>query len=209
MKTRRPASLFWFLCAAGLLLLWSALIAQGNTLLAWEIRVLRLLNNLPSVLIVVFYPITLLGSVLALMGFVITNLFKKHLAAALAFIINGTSVYLLTVLGKLLIGRSRPLDLLHNVSQREVFIDSFGFPSGHTAMATVLALTCRRLWPQLPQWIAWVWVLVVAISRLYLGVHAPLDLIGGAALGVLVFYLVDSAVTGPLSKLTKGLEKDV
>ena len=59
------------------------------------------------------------------------------------------------------------------------------FPSGHAATsfaaATVLTFAFPRLAPAL-----FVLAGAVAFSRVYVGVHYPLDVLGGAALGVLV-----------------------
>ncbi len=62
---------------------------------------------------------------------------------------------------------------------------SGAFPSGHAstafACATVLAWVSPRLAAPL-----FVLAALIAFSRVYVGVHWPLDVLGGAALGVLV-----------------------
>jgi undecaprenyl-diphosphatase len=63
--------------------------------------------------------------------------------------------------------------------------DSGSFPSGHASMAfacaTVLAWMRPRL--ALP---AFALAVGIAWSRVYVGVHWPLDVLGGAALGVVI-----------------------
>jgi undecaprenyl-diphosphatase len=58
------------------------------------------------------------------------------------------------------------------------------FPSNHAAnmfaAATLLWLALRR-W----SWIAFIYAFAVAYSRVYVGVHFPLDVLGGAAIGSL------------------------
>lgn len=63
----------------------------------------------------------------------------------------------------------------------------YAFPSGHAQGATTfwgfLALEIRRAWFFV---LAVVMVILVSLSRLYLGVHFPVDLFGGFLIGVTV-----------------------
>jgi undecaprenyl-diphosphatase len=91
----------------------------------------------------------------------------------------------LSLILRQLTDRARPF-LVHPLPRPLVHPPSTGsFPSGHSttafACATVIAWADPRL-------AAPVFVLaaLVAWSRVYVGVHYPLDVVGGAALGVLV-----------------------
>jgi undecaprenyl-diphosphatase len=63
------------------------------------------------------------------------------------------------------------------------------FPSGHAATsfaaATMLVFAFPRLAPLL-----YLLAAAVAFSRVYVGVHYPLDVIGGAVLGVVVAFVL-------------------
>jgi undecaprenyl-diphosphatase len=83
------------------------------------------------------------------------------------------------------IGRDRP-PLVYAEPRPLVGLPHSGaFPSGHAATAfaaaTVIAWASRRL--AIP---VYVLATLVAWSRVYVGVHWPLDVIGGAVLGTLV-----------------------
>jgi undecaprenyl-diphosphatase len=57
------------------------------------------------------------------------------------------------------------------------------FPSGHSATAFAAAMALSRVEPAgAPVW--WALAALIAFSRVYLGVHYPLDVLGGAALGI-------------------------
>jgi undecaprenyl-diphosphatase len=83
------------------------------------------------------------------------------------------------------IGRERP-PLVYPEPKPLVGVPHSGaFPSGHAstafACATVLAWASPRL--RIP---AFLLAAAIAWSRVYVGVHWPLDVLGGAVLGVLV-----------------------
>lgn len=70
----------------------------------------------------------------------------------------------------------------------------FGFVSSHAANTFALAAFTTRLFKhKYFTWFIFIWAAVVSYSRIYLGVHYPMDIIGGALLGMglgfLVFYL--------------------
>lgn len=66
---------------------------------------------------------------------------------------------------------------------------SYSFPSGHSLMAAELATSVFIFNKKLLGWAAIVFAAAIAFSRLYLYVHYPTDVLGGAALGVLIAFL--------------------
>jgi undecaprenyl-diphosphatase len=67
----------------------------------------------------------------------------------------------------------------------------YGFVSSHAANTFMLArLTSGLLLNKYFTWFIFFWASVVAYSRVYLGVHYPGDVIGGALLGMFVGWLV-------------------
>ncbi len=109
---------------------------------------------------------------------------RRRLALALA--VGGTSAWLLAKAAKPLGGRGRPGRVLDDVRTRERIEGDLGWVSGHTAVATTLALTVT---PALPTWARPALGGVAAATgfgRMYVGAHLPLDLVGGAGLGMML-----------------------
>ncbi|OGY23464.1 MAG: hypothetical protein A2172_04570 [Candidatus Woykebacteria bacterium RBG_13_40_15] len=106
---------------------------------------------------------------------------KRFLAAELLF--GGTLAWILAWAIKLAVVRPRPFEVLSQVSLRESNVYGFGFPSAHAAVAAALVAVASFHFKSCYSWLLWVAVLIVAFARIYMGVHLPLDVAGGVALG--------------------------
>src|SRR6185503_3278681 len=82
-----------------------------------------------------------------------------------------------------MVGRGRPADLLDDVEQRGAHASGLGYVSGHSAVAFAV-VTVAALWlaPK-ARTVLWILAAIVAFSRVYVGAHLPMDVVGGAALG--------------------------
>ena len=67
----------------------------------------------------------------------------------------------------------------------------YGFTSGHAGNAFGLAGFVVWAFRRISRWIyaMWLWAAVVAYSRVYIGVHFPLDILCGGLFGVVSAYL--------------------
>jgi undecaprenyl-diphosphatase len=61
-------------------------------------------------------------------------------------------------------------------------LDEFSFPSGHTMHAVAFSLVLAHYHPALG-WPLWAFTVLVALSRVVLGLHYPSDVAIGAAIG--------------------------
>lgn len=160
--------------------------ASRQTFTGWEYSLFKAFYNLPSGLKPLFWLITQLGSAWMILVLSLAAVIKGIRGLAYKVILNGAITYIAVEYLKTVVGRPRPAVFYGWIHPRELFAIGNGFPSGHTAIATVLALTVMPYLPKRYYFVVPLWIVGVAVSRMYLGVHAPLDVIGGAALGIVV-----------------------
>lgn len=152
----------------------------------WEVALFRRINGWPETAAVLWWPIMQLGSLggAMILAAAVAVVWKRRTGWLLAAATG--SAWLVTQALKLAAGRSRPADLGIETLIRGAQPTGEGFPSGHAAVAFAAAIVLvgelagrRRLVPI-------VVATFVAVARIYVGAHFPLDIVGGAATGVVV-----------------------
>jgi undecaprenyl-diphosphatase len=119
------------------------------------------------------------GALLAV-AFRRTGAFAGAYQSALAI---GLATLLADVAVKPFLGRARPYLAFKDIHVIAGLQRSASFPSTHAAASFAGAYALGRLFPELKIPL-WVLAGLVAFSRVYVGVHYPLDVIGGALLGL-------------------------
>ncbi len=151
----------------------------------WERAAFDLFYNLPLSLKPYALAITQAGSALMIAGVCAALFLTRHRMYAIRVFVLSVITYGLAWGAKHFFERPRPNVLLTYVSQRGPLESGFGFPSAHSAIAMTLGVVLLPLLPRKYWWVVFTVVLLVGSSRLYLGVHSPLDVIGGFALGAI------------------------
>lgn len=121
---------------------------------------------------------------------------KAGVAGLIALIF---SVLINNVFLKNVVGRIRPYEIIENLELLTIMgikkATDASFPSGHTGASIAAAVAYIKYLPK-KFWIpGLVLAILISLSRLYIGIHYPTDVIAGAiigaALGVLAGILLD------------------
>ncbi len=86
---------------------------------------------------------------------------------------------------KELVGRVRPCNALTDVITPLGPTGTFSFPSNHALNNFAVAAFFSLIYPKL-KFILYGAATLIAISRVYLGLHYPSDILGGAIIGVII-----------------------
>jgi undecaprenyl-diphosphatase len=118
------------------------------------------------------------GLIWLVIGLVLTLVWRRVFPFALVVLAVAAADGVATLL-KVAIGENRPSDK----GSLLTIPHSHSFPSGHTAVAFAAAAVLTWLVPRLaPAFFAL--ALAIGYSRIYVGVHWPLDVVGGAVVGL-------------------------
>ncbi len=156
---------------------------------SWEHRTYNTVNDLPDALAPFVWPPMQFGSLISPFALgALAYRRNRRPEPATSIIAAGFAAWITAKGMKKLVGRGRPHDFDSETNLRLwTEIDgSLGFVSGHAAVAMASAgIIHRYVSPGLGAAVYGVAALV-GFSRIYAGAHLPIDVLGGAALGVLV-----------------------
>ncbi len=181
-----------------LVVTWVLLPDPVDAVAGWEADVFAAVNGWPDVLRWLLWPVMQLGTAgMYIVGgagvYALTRRARPALAAAASVLLAWAAARLV----KETVERGRPDDLLAGVDERGTDHPGFGYVSGHTTVAFALATVLTVVLPGRWRWVPLPVAAVVGVARLYFGAHLPLDVLGGAGLGI-VCGIVALALSGAL-----------
>ena len=155
-----------------------------------EIHILDMIQNLRTPIGDVVVPlITRLGDagiiwiILTVLLLIIPKTRKTGVIMMAALLVD---VLLCNVFIKNLVARTRPYEVIDGLKLLIEKQSDYSFPSGHTGSSFASAIV---LWKELPRKygvMALIVAVLIAYSRLYVGVHYPSDVLAGVVIGTVL-----------------------
>ncbi len=182
------------------------------------------MNFLYSIDLTVFYLInhTLSAGFLDKFFSIITNVNNWYITyvilLSLSFIKGGTKgklavigvILLIIVTDQLgyrvlkdIVARPRPFSVLTDVILPIGTTGTYSFPSNHALNNFAAAVFFWRLFPNL-KWVLFSTAFLVSVSRVYLGLHYPSDILAGALIGSFLGYIFAEIIL----RINKLIEKN-
>jgi membrane-associated phospholipid phosphatase len=188
----------WLVVATGglLLLVLCGLVASDGTVGDVERSAFHAINDLPGWLYPLLWPFQQFGNLLValVIGIVVALALRQWwVAVAVA------AAVVLKLLGeqavKEVVQRSRPGSTIGEVTMRgDVSAHGLSFVSGHAVIVTAVAGLLTPILPRAWRWVPWAIVVLNGITRIYVGAHNPLDIVGGIGLGLVIAGLLNAVL---------------
>jgi membrane-associated phospholipid phosphatase len=185
-----------FIVVGLVVLVVGAFVVRDGSVSDAEEAVFNAVNDLPDALEPVLWPFQQLGALFIGPTVAIIALVLRRYRLAIAAILATVAKLVLERVVKATVSRERPATSVGpDINARgDVSLSGESFVSGHavliTALAGVVSPYLHGRWKIVP----WVLVGLVMVGRVYAGAHNPLDVICGAALGLVIAGTINLAL---------------
>jgi undecaprenyl-diphosphatase len=157
----------------------------------WDQSLFRILNEVPAVAASVLTPLSHLFLPAAIVVVVVLAVVygvarNRSVLPLVTGAMAAGAAWLLAHAAKAIADRTRPYEVMADAVLRQQPAHGTSFPSSHTAVTLAVAIA---LAPFLARPLAAAgigYAVLVGWSRVYLGVHYPLDVLAGAGIGMVV-----------------------
>jgi undecaprenyl-diphosphatase len=151
----------------------------------WEDDLFQAVNGLPGAIWPIVWGPMQLGSLVGSLA-VIAVIYglSRDVRLTLAALVASQAAWWSAKIVKRSVDRGRPSAFYADAHIRE-HAGGVGYVSGHTAVAFAFAAVVAPSLPRRWQPVVVAVALLIAFARVYAGAHLPLDVVGGAGLGVL------------------------
>ena len=182
---RTPVDISLVVIGVGLLVL-SALPVHEHSVSGTEGAFFHAINRYTLLPFGVVWAIMQLGNIVTVPIAAAVAAATRRWRLALGILMGGIATYVLAKVVKGIVVRGRPAALLDDVKVRGSAALGRGYVSGHAAVVTLLVVLA---WPYLGRRGRLITVALAAfvcLARVHVAAHLPLDIVGGAALGLAV-----------------------
>ena len=167
----------------------AVLLKAGAT--GWDLSLFRILNEVPSAvasvltpLVHLFLPIGIVIAIVLIAGYVVA--WTRSVLPLAAGAAAAGAAWALANAAKVIANRPRPYQVVADAVLRQPPAHGTSFPSSHTAVTVAVVIALVPFLPRALAWVAIAYAVLVGWSRVYLGVHYPLDVLAGAGIGMAV-----------------------
>jgi membrane-associated phospholipid phosphatase len=172
-------------------LLATATAARRNHVGPCEAAAFRVVNGLPDSVYRPAWVVMQLGTLGAALAAAGTARLAGDRELAGRLLTSGVGAWTLSKAVKRIVRRPRPASLVPGTHRRGREAAGLGYLSGHAAVAVALGAASLPRLGRTGRALTLSAVPVVGLARVYVGAHLPLDVAGGAALGL----VIDAAIT--------------
>jgi len=163
-------------------------IVRDGSVPGWEQDVFHAVNDLPDWLYRPLWPFQQLGALLIGPVVALVAACMRRFRLAIAALIATVAKLVLERAVKVAVSRDRPgTSIGFDVHLRgDVTPTGESFVSGHAVLIAALAGVISPYLPKRWKVVPWAIVVLVMVTRVYVGAHNPLDVICGAGLGIAI-----------------------